>query len=99
MQGHLSTATCFHATAVALDLMSASSLAVKNEQRCCDILKAHLPATDPRVVESAGWARTFASRAKLHNQQAPPPTTNGAHNLKPTPPTTNGAATPAVPCS
>jgi len=109
-EGHLQSAQCLHATAVALSMMAAPSLAVKNEQvplpccsaprynatprvplragtdprwggraqRCLDILRAHLPAEDPRVTESSDWARTFAARAKMHAQQAQPAAPLGA---------------------
>jgi len=60
--GHMSTATTYHATAVALSMMRAAPLALKNEQKCYEILKELYGPQDPRVKESGEWLQHFTQR-------------------------------------
>uniref|UniRef100_A0A6T7ST89 Clu domain-containing protein n=1 Tax=Hanusia phi TaxID=3032 RepID=A0A6T7ST89_9CRYP len=65
---HLATANSFHATAVALVRMQAFPLAVKNENKNYEILKAYYGESDPRVVESARLVVEYTAKAKLQAQ-------------------------------
>lgn len=67
---HVSTATAYHATAVALSMMRAAPLAAKNEQRCHDILQKAFGDQHPKVQESHHWILQFSAHAKL--QVRPP---------------------------
>mmetsp|Transcript_30626 Transcript_30626/g.98579 ORF Transcript_30626/g.98579 Transcript_30626/m.98579 type:complete len:412 (+) Transcript_30626:2314-3549(+) len=65
---HLATANSFHATAVALVRMQAFPLAVKNENKNYEILKAYYGESDPRVMESARLVVEYTAKAKLQAQ-------------------------------
>ena len=69
----MSTAATYHATAVALSMMRATPLALKNEQRCYEIVKELYGESDPRTLDSAHWLQRFSA---TNNPAAPAPNSN-----------------------
>mmetsp|Transcript_922 Transcript_922/g.1478 ORF Transcript_922/g.1478 Transcript_922/m.1478 type:complete len:1243 (+) Transcript_922:286-4014(+) len=83
---HASTATTYHATAVALSMMKAAPLALKNQQRCHEILRDLYGDKDHRVIDSVQWLTHFTARSKIAQQskaQIEEDISVSSHTLKP----------------